>query len=138
MEACVHSPSDALPARRTGLTCRMWRGWTTPGNAAAYRCYLENELFPTMVAELGPRGYRGHQLITRAVDGEVEFVALTWFVSLDSVHSFAGDVTRANVSAKARSLLAHWDEHATHFELSSERLDGPGLMREPGQSPPAA
>ena len=123
----MHSPSDVLPARRTGLTCRMWRGWTTRVNADAYRSYLEDELFPNMVSELGPRGYLGHQLITQNAEHEVEFVAVTWFASLDSVQAFAGDdVTRANVSAKARSLLARWDEHATHFELSSERLSSIG------------
>jgi hypothetical protein len=104
----------------------MWRGWTSRANAAGYRAYLEHELFPHMVAELGPRGYRGHQLLTREDGDEVEFVALTWFDSIESVKSFAGpDVTRANVSAKAQALLARWDPHATHFSLSSERLGMP-------------
>jgi heme-degrading monooxygenase HmoA len=130
----VHLPSDLLPARSAGLVCRMWRGWALNVNAAAYRSYLEEELFPKMVSELGPRGYRGHQLITQTVGDQTEFVALTWFESLDSVRSFAGDdITRANVSGKARSLLARWDEHATHFELSSEQLFGPQLVHLPEQ-----
>ena len=108
---------------RSGLTCRMWRGWASRTNAPAYQAYLEHELFPHMVTELSPRGYRGHQLLTREDGDEVEFVALTWFDSIESVKSFAGlDVTRANVSPKAQELLAHWDAHATHFVLGSERL----------------
>lgn len=105
----------------------MWRGWSTSTNATAYRAYLEDELFPHMVSELGPHGYLGHQLVTRELGDEVEFVALTWFESLESVKSFAGDdITKANVSAKARALLSRWDEHATHFELSSEALSATG------------
>lgn len=79
-----------------------------------------------MAAELGPRGYLGHQLLTREVGEETEFVALTWFASLESVRSFAGDdIGRANVSDKARSLLARWEPQATHFLLSSARLPRP-------------
>lgn len=121
------SPSNdlqhAMPARRPGLVCRVWRGWTTRENAPAYAVYLNEELFPRLVAELTPRGYRGHQLITREHDDECEFVALTWFASLESVTSFAGaDYLRANVSPKARSLLARYEEYAAHYTLNSERL----------------
>lgn len=112
-----------MPARKSGLVCRVWRGWTTLANAPAYAAYLNTELFPKLVAELTPRGYRGHQLLTRAQRDECEFAVLTWFVSLESVTSFAGaDYLRANVSATARSLLARYEEHATHYTLDTERL----------------
>lgn len=112
-----------MPARAPGLVCRVWRGWTTRENAPAYAAYLNEELFPKLAAELTSRGYRGHQLITREHGSECEFVALTWFASLESVTSFAGaDYLRANVSQKAKSLLVRYEEHATHYALDSERL----------------
>lgn len=115
----MSSRSDAGDFART--VCRMWRGWTTRANAAAYAAYLNDELFPQLVAELASRGYRGHQLLITESADEVEFVALTWFASLEDVAAFAGpDYTRANVSAKARGLLSRYDAHASHYTLNSE------------------
>jgi hypothetical protein len=97
----------------------MWHGWTTLENARAYECYLKEELFPRVERELRVRGYRGFQLLTMQQRSEVEFVTMLWFDSIDDVKSFAGSsYTVPVISAKARSLLAHYAEHADHFDLT--------------------
>ena len=73
------------------MICRLWHGWTSTENAASYEAYLGDELYPRLERELGDRGYRGHHVVRRERDGEVEFVTMTWFDSLESVRSFAGD-----------------------------------------------
>ncbi len=49
---------------------RIWRGWTTPQNAAAYQTLLLNEIFPG-IAKRGVAGYKSISLLRRDVGGEV-------------------------------------------------------------------
>jgi heme-degrading monooxygenase HmoA len=87
--------------------------------ADAYDSYLRNELFLGVERELGARGYRGFHVLRLERGVEVEFVTLVWFDSLDAVRSFAGQTYEVPViSAKARTLLSHYDERVEHFELS--------------------
>jgi len=100
------------------MICRLWHGWTKPSNADAYESYLRDELYPRLARELTERGYRGHHVLRRDVDGEVEFVTLTWFDSLESVRGFAGqDYETAVISETAARLLDHYQPTASHFEL---------------------
>jgi heme-degrading monooxygenase HmoA len=97
------------------MICRLWHGWTTPEHADAYARYLREELYPRLddVA-----GYRGHHVLRRTGDGEVEFVTLTWFESLDAVRSFAGDAYETPViTERAQALLARYDDRAEHYDL---------------------
>jgi heme-degrading monooxygenase HmoA len=101
------------------MICRMWHGWTMASQADAYDSYLRNELFLGVERELGARGYRGFHVLRLERGVEVEFVTLVWFDSLDAVRSFAGQTYEVPViSAKARTLLSHYDERVEHFELS--------------------
>jgi heme-degrading monooxygenase HmoA len=101
------------------MICRMWRGWTSLGNAAAYDSYLRNELFPHVKQELGPRGYRGFHLLERDRDGETEFVTQLWFESLESVRGFAGaDYEKSVISEKAKKLLSRHADRCEHYQLS--------------------
>jgi hypothetical protein len=101
------------------MICRMWHGWTMASQADAYDNYLKNELFPGVKGELGARGYRGFHVLRLERGSEVEFVTLVWFDSIDAVRSFAGQAYEVPViSAKARTLLSHYDERVEHFDLS--------------------
>lgn len=72
-----------------------------------------------MQGELGGGGYRGFHVLRLDRGVEVEFVTLVWFDSLDAVRAFAGQTYEVPViSAKARTLLSHYDERVEHFELS--------------------
>ena len=78
---------------------------------------LRTEIFPGIAAK-NVTGYRGIQLFRRSVGGEVEFVTIMRFDSLDAVKQFAGeDYETAYVPAKAREVLKRFDERSQHYEI---------------------
>ena len=102
---------------------RIWHGWTTHENAAAYESLLKQEIF---VAIQGRQidGYEGIQLLRREVGDEVEFVTVMTFTSLKAVRAFAGDdYETAVVPQKAQALLARYDERSQHYEVRAELRD---------------
>jgi len=102
------------------MISRIWRGWMTPENADSYEELLKEEIFVGIENRDIP-GYRGIQLLRRDGRGEVEFVALMRFDSLDTVRSFAGeDFEVAVVPPKARALLTRFDERSQHYEIRDE------------------
>ena len=70
------------------MIARMWHGWTKPENADAYESLLRDEMFPE-IRRL--EGSKGGYLLRREGKGEVEFVTITLFASLDAVRRFAGE-----------------------------------------------
>ena len=106
------------------MIARIWHGWTQPENADAYEKLLKEEIFMGIAGRKIP-GYQGIRLLRRALDsGEVEFVTIMWFESLQAVKQFAGeDYEAAVVPPKARKLLARFDQRSQHYEVR-ESLDG--------------
>jgi heme-degrading monooxygenase HmoA len=103
------------------MICRIWHGWTTPGNADAYELLLRSEIFPG-IAERGIPGYRGIELLRAEADDSVEFVTLMWFDSIEAVRAFSGaDYEKAVVPPKARALLKRFDARSTHYEVRRPR-----------------
>ena len=99
------------------MILRLWRGWTTPGNAPAYQQIVSEEVLPSIAARDIP-GYEGAYLMRRELDGEVEFATLMVFESLDAVRAFAGeDYEAAYVPPHARAVLASFDERSVHYEV---------------------
>jgi antibiotic biosynthesis monooxygenase (ABM) superfamily enzyme len=102
------------------MLARIWHGWTTPQNAAAYERLLKEQIFPSIAAK-GVEGYRGIQLLRRPVGDEVEFTTIMWFDSFDAVRQFAGeDYEQAYVPPSARAVLAHFDDRSEHHEVREE------------------
>ena len=100
---------------------RLWRGWTTPGNAEAYWTVLRETVIPGIEAK-SIRGYRGIEVLRRDHESEVEFVTIMTFDSLQSVIDFQGEnYTRSYVPDVARAVLSRWEEHAAHYEALHER-----------------
>jgi heme-degrading monooxygenase HmoA len=103
------------------MICRIWHGWTTPGNADAYEHLLRSEIFRE-IAGRGIPGYRGIELLRRSGAQQVEFVTLMWFDSLADVQAFAGaDYEVAVVPPAARALLERFDIRSTHYEVRQPR-----------------
>ena len=103
------------------MIARCWQGWTTPENADAYESLLRTEIFPGIAAK-GVAGYRGIELLRRPFGQEVEFMTVMWFDSLEAVTAFAGeDAEAAYVPAKARQVLARFEERSRHYELRESR-----------------
>lgn len=96
------------------MIARLWHGWTALENADAYETMLTTKVLPG-IHRVG--GFRGSQVLRRAVDNEVEFMTLTFFDSMDAVRSFAGaDYEVAVVPPEARVLLSPFDEKSVHYE----------------------
>jgi heme-degrading monooxygenase HmoA len=97
------------------VIARVWRGWTEAADADAYERFLRTELFPE-VARLD--GFGGAHILRRpAPDGEVEFVTVTLFDSLDAVRAFAGeDYETPVIEPEAQRLLSHYEGRAVHYD----------------------
>ena len=102
---------------------RIWHGWTTQQNADAYEALLRTEIFPG-IEKKNVAGFNAIQLFRRPIDsGEVEFITIMWFASWAAVKEFAGeDFEQAYVPAKARQVLARFDERSQHYEIRA-RID---------------
>jgi heme-degrading monooxygenase HmoA/uncharacterized protein YciI len=110
--ASVAAPNKASPGK--GRIVRLWKGRTTAANAEKYIQHLTNNVFPELRAI---PGHRGAYLLRRRSDGEVEFVVLTLWDSMEAIRKFAGtDVQKAVVAPKAQTVLSSFDEFVSHYE----------------------
>jgi heme-degrading monooxygenase HmoA len=101
------------------VIARIWHGWTSPENADAYEDFLRTKMFPSIHRV---PGYLGAELLRSDEAGEIAFVTITRFESLDAVKEFAGeDYERAVVEQEARQLLSHFDERSEHYEVVIDR-----------------
>lgn len=103
------------------MICRLWRGWTSPANAAAYEAVVRGEVIPGIEARAIP-GFLHIDLMRRETGEEVEFQTLMWFDSLESIRAFMGeDYAASHVPAAARAVLSRFDERAAHYEVIDRR-----------------
>ncbi|MBA3576037.1 MAG: antibiotic biosynthesis monooxygenase [Sphingomonas sp.] len=103
------------------MICRLWRGWTTPENAAAYEHILRGEVIPGIEARNMP-GFRAIDVMKRDSGDEVEFQTLMWFDNLDLIKAFVGeDYSVSHVPDVARAVLKRFDSHAAHYEVVDRR-----------------
>lgn len=97
---------------------RIWRGWIAADKADAYQAFLRDTFLPA--AHAIP-GYLGARVLRRESGGEIEFLTITRFSSLDAIRSFAGhDLDRAHVAPEAQALLSRWEERVAHYSTAFE------------------
>jgi len=99
------------------MISRIWHGWTSHENAAAYEALLKSEVLPGIQnRHIG--GYQRVDLLKRDLGKEVEFLTILWFDSIAAVREFAGEeYEQAVVPAKARALLARFDAYSQHYDV---------------------
>jgi antibiotic biosynthesis monooxygenase (ABM) superfamily enzyme len=103
------------------MICRIWRGWTTPENAAAYEELLRGTVVPGIEAR-AISGFRQIDIMRRDLAQEVEFATIMWFDDLQSVKAFVGqDHEAAHVPAAARAVLSRFDDRVAHYEVLERR-----------------
>jgi len=103
------------------MICRLWRGWTTPGNADAYEAIVRGEVIPGIEAR-HIHGFQHIDLMKREAGDEVEFQTLMWFDSLDAIKAFMGkDYSVSHVPLEARAVLNSFDDRAAHYEVIDQR-----------------
>ena len=99
---------------------RIWHGWTSPGNADAYRSLLYRVVIPSIEAK-GIEGYLGIEVLRRDHGSETEFITIMTFESLQSVIDFQGeDYARAYVPDAAQKILQRWDSEAAHYDVLTQ------------------
>jgi heme-degrading monooxygenase HmoA len=99
------------------MISRIWHGYTTHANADAYEALLKAEILPG-IQNRNIAGYRGIDLLRRNAGGEVEFITIMWFESLEAIQTFAGeDYEVAVVPPKARQLLSRFDARSQHYDV---------------------
>ena len=99
------------------MIIRIWHGYTTPQNAAAYEQLLKEEVFTGIKAK-NIQGFRGIQLLKNNGVREVAFMTIMSFDDYEAVKQFAGeDYEQSYVPAAARKILSRFDEKAQHYEL---------------------
>jgi len=110
------------------MIARTWRGRAATDKAEAYVRHVTGTVLPE-VARLP--GHRGGYVLRRAAGGEVEFLVVTLWDSLDAVRAFAGaDLGRAVVEPAARAVLSGYDDVVRHYEV----VHAP-IHSAPGESP---
>jgi heme-degrading monooxygenase HmoA len=98
------------------MIARMWRGQAEVSKADAYCRH-----FTTVVA---PRlkdlpGHEGAYLLRRQTEGQVEFLALTLWDSIETIKGFAGpNPGMAMVKPEARAVLSAFDDFARHYDVA--------------------
>ena len=98
---------------------RLWTGITSYGNADRYIAHLEDDTFPKLKKLAG---YVSSKILKRALaNGNIEFMIVTRWQSIDSISAFAGDdITTAVIPVTAQSLLLSYDDFVSHYEVYSE------------------
>ena len=105
------------------MIVRIWHGWTAPGDADKYEALLKDEIF-VGIQNRRIHGFRHIQLLRREVGGEVEFVTIMLFDSLEAVRRFAGeDYEAAVIPDKAKAVLLRFDERSQHYEIIAEKTE---------------
>lgn len=99
------------------MIARLWRGWTTLKNADAYERLLREHVLPDLQRI---DGYRGGYVLRQDGNGEVEFVVMNLFESLDAVRAFAGpNYTVPVFEPEARQLLSKVEPIARHYDVKT-------------------
>ena len=98
------------------MIARTWRATASRANAVSYHRHFATKV----VAHLKTiAGYEGASLLRRETDGGVEFLAVTLWESVDSIHAFAGaDPAVAVVDPEARAMLAAFDSKVHNYEVA--------------------
>jgi antibiotic biosynthesis monooxygenase (ABM) superfamily enzyme len=108
------------------MICRIWRGVTTPENAAAYEAVVRGEVIPEIEARHIP-GFLSIDLVRRQVEEGVEFATIMWFDDIESVKAFVGEEYEvAHVPERARAVLSRFDERSAHYEVIDRRDQATG------------
>lgn len=89
-------------------------------SAGAYETLLKGKFLPGMKAI---EGYRGGDLLQHEEGGEVEFVVMNSFDSLDAVRRFAGeDYCTPVFEPEARRLLSRIEPQAKYYEVRVDAI----------------
>jgi len=98
------------------MIARTWNATATTANANAYVGHFTTSVAPHLRTIVG---HRGAWLLRRETGGQVEFLAVTLWDSLETIKTFAGPNPEvAIVEPEGRTALSSFDDFARHFEVA--------------------
>jgi len=98
------------------MIARLWRGYAAPEKAHLYLEHLEKSVFPDLDQI---DGFRGAHVLQRHQHGNVEFVVMTLWESMDAIHQFAGEnADMAVVAPAAQAVLHQYDATVAHYDIA--------------------
>ena len=98
------------------MIARTWHGTAALVKADAYRHHFTTKVAPQL-KEIA--GHKGAYLLQRQVDGKMEFLAVTFWDSLETIKKFAGpNPDLATVEPEGRAALLVFDDFAKHYEVA--------------------
>jgi heme-degrading monooxygenase HmoA len=98
------------------MIARLWRGWASPANAPLYADFLAREFLPEL---RHIDGYGSVEVLQRDEGGEVEFLVITRWRTLEAIKAFAGDdAEAAHVAPRARELLSRFEDRCRHYQAA--------------------
>ena len=99
------------------MIARMWRGWVSTVDAAAYTEYIER----TGLADYRRTpGNHGAWLLQRRDGNRTEIITLSFWDSYDAIREFAGaDITRARFYPEDDRYLIEREWTVTHHEIAA-------------------
>lgn len=99
------------------MIARIWHGYTKPEHADTYEAMLKPELLPGIGKV---PGYRGGYVFRRTVEGEIEFMTIMIWESLDALRAVAGPNYTVSIIPEDRlRYLSRHESHAAHYEIQS-------------------
>ena len=105
------------------MIARTWRGRATAEKADEYYRHFTTEVVQNLKDIAGSKGA---YLLRRAVDGEVEFLAVTLWDSIDTIRKFSGDDPEvAHIEPEGRAALSDFDEFARNYEVVCNTVGDP-------------
>ena len=101
------------------MIARVWKGYAVPEKAHLYLEHLQHNVFPDLEQI---DGFRGANVLQRQQDGEVEFVVMTLWESMDAIRQFAGaDADVAVVAPAAQAVLSHYESTVAHYDMALQK-----------------
>lgn len=99
------------------MIARIWHGYTKPEHADAYEAMLKPELLPGIGKV---PGYRGGYVLRRTLEGEIEFMTIMIWESLEALRTVAGPNYTVSIIPEDRlKYLSRHESHAAHYEIQS-------------------
>ena len=99
---------------RGAMIARLWRGYRPREKADGYRVILLQQTLPNINKRRG--GYRGSFVLERTINGEIEFLIISLWESIDAVRRVAGPKDeRAVIHEEATALLTRYAPESVHY-----------------------
>ena len=97
------------------MIARLWHGAVPAAKGDAYAAYLRKT---GMTECLATAGNLGVQVLRRSARGEIHFLFISFWESMDAIRTFAGDdVERAHYYPDDREYLIELEPTVTHYDV---------------------